>query len=74
MGKIELTKEEIGVIELQLAEKIDIETATEEQKVLLMGVIDRAESLMDELNAYEELDGNLIEWYYNKYKEQIKKV
>ena len=70
MTKIELTKEEIEVIELQLAEKIDIETATEDQKVLLMGVIDRAEALMDELNAYDELDDDLIKWYYDKYKAQ----
>ena len=70
MGKIELSQEEIDVIELQLAEKIDIDTATEEQKVLLMGVIDRADALMAELNAYDELDDNLIKWFYDKYKSQ----
>ena len=62
MAKIELTKEEIEVIELQLAEKIDIDTATEEQKVLLMGVIDRADELMDEMDANDELDDNLIKY------------
>ena len=70
MTNIVLTKDEVAVIELQLAEKIDIDTVTEEQKVLLMGIIERAEALMDELNAYEELDDNLIAWYYNKYKSQ----
>lgn len=65
-----LTDDEIKVIELQLAEKIEIATATEEQKVLLMGVIDRAEDLMRELDAYDELDDDLIAWYYNKYKAQ----
>lgn len=71
MEKIELTKGEIEIVELFLAEKIDIETvATDEQKELLMGVVDRAEALMEELNAYDELDDNLVGWYYNKYKQQ----
>ena len=71
MAKIELTEKEIEVVELFLAEKVDIETvATDEQKELLMGVTDRAEALMDELNAYDELDDNLIKWYYDKYKAQ----
>lgn len=25
---------------------------------------------MDELNAYDELEDDLIEWFYNKYKAQ----
>lgn len=70
MERIELTQKEIEVIGLQLARKIDISTATDEQKVLLMGVIDRAEALMDELDAYDELDDDLIRWYYDKYKQQ----
>lgn len=71
MAKIELSQKEIEIIELFIAEKVDIETvATEEQKELLMGVIDKADALMEELNAYEELDGNLVKWYYDKYKAQ----
>lgn len=71
MAKIELSQKEIEIIELFIAEKVDIETvATEEQKELLMGVIDKADALMAELNAYEELDGNLVKWYYDKYKAQ----
>ena len=68
MEKIVLTEKEIEIIDLFLAEKIDIETvATDEQKELLMGVTDRAEALMEELDAYDELDDNLIKWYYDKY-------
>ncbi len=71
MEKIVLTEKEIEVIDLFLAEKVDIETvATDEQKELLMGVTDRAEALMEELDAYDELDDNLIKWYYDKYKAQ----
>lgn len=71
MEKIVLTEKEIEIIDLFLAEKVDIETvATDEQKELLMGVTDRAETLMEELDAYDELDDNLIKWYYDKYKAQ----
>lgn len=70
MERIELTPKEVEVIELQLAGKVGIFTATDEQKVLLMGVIDRAEALMSELDAYDELDDSLIRWYYDKYKQQ----
>lgn len=71
MEKIVLTEKEIEIIDLFLAEKVDIETvATDEQKELLMGVTDRAEALMEELDAYDELDDNLIKWYYDKYKAQ----
>ena len=71
MEKITLTEKEIEIIDLFLAEKIDIESvATDEQKEWLMGVTDRAEALMEELNAYDELDDNLIKWYYEKYKAQ----
>ena len=71
MDKIVLTEKEIEIIDLFLAEKVDIETvATDEQKELLMGVTDRAEALMEELDAYDELDDNLIKWYYDKYKAQ----
>ena len=70
MEAIELTREEIEVVELQLAGKININNPTEKQKQLLMGVIDRADELMAKLDAYDELDGDLIRWYYEKYKSQ----
>lgn len=77
MGKIELSAAEIKVIKQQLNGQIEIWSATEEQKVLLMGVIDKADALMDELDASDDLDdymeGGLIEWFYDKYKEQAKR-
>jgi hypothetical protein len=36
----------------------------------LGGVIDRAIDLMHELEAYDDANGRLIEWYWDKYKEQ----
>lgn len=73
MKKIELTEKEIEVIRQQLNGEIEVHSATEEQQQLLMGVIDKANDLMDEEDAYDELEaqGNdLIDWYWKKYQEQ----
>lgn len=70
MNKIELTAEEIQVIEQQLNGEIEVWSATDEQQRILTKVTSQAEDLMDELDAYDELDGDLIAWYYGKYKAQ----
>lgn len=70
MKKIELTADEIKVIEQQLNGEIEVWSATDEQQEILTKVINDAEALMDELDAYDELDGDLIQWYYDKYKAQ----
>ena len=74
MKKIELSADEIKVIKQQLNGEIEVWHATDEQKELLMGVIDKADALMDELDAYDDLDhymeGGLIAWFYDKYKAQ----
>ena len=68
MSKIELTEDEKVVIEMQLRGDIGAFTATPEQQQLLMGVIDKAEALMDETG--EEPGDDLIAWFYEKYKTQ----
>ncbi len=73
MKKIVLTEKEIEVIQQQLNGEIEVHSATEEQQQLLMGVIDKANDLLDEEDAYEELEaqGNdLIDWYWKKYQAQ----
>ena len=70
MKKIELTSDEIKVIEQQLNGEIEVWSATDEQQEILTKVTNDAEALMDELDAYDELDGDLIQWYYDKYKAQ----
>lgn len=74
MKKIELSADEIKVIKQQLNGEIEVWHATDEQKKLLMGVIDKADALMDKLDAYDDLDnymeGGLIAWFYDKYKAQ----
>lgn len=73
MKKIELTEKEIEVIHQQLNGEIEVHSATEEQQQLLMGVIDKANDLLDEEDAYDELEaqGNdLIDWYWKKCQAQ----
>jgi len=72
MDKIELSEKEIQVIKDQLNGDIDGWTATEEQQKLLTGVINKAEALMDELNAYDDDFDDLIQWFWDKYQRQNK--
>ena len=68
MEKIVLSDDEKVVIEMQLRGEIEIDTATEDQQQLLMGVINKAEKLMDETD--EDPGDDLIAWFYEKYKSQ----
>ena len=65
-----MTADDIKVIEQQLNGEIEVWSATDEQQEILTKVTNDAEALMDELDAYDELDGDLIQWYYDKYKAQ----
>ena len=69
MHKIELTDEELNVLRKKLKGGLGV-FANDKARTLLMSVIDKAEKLMEELDAYDELDGDLLYWFYEKYKEQ----
>lgn len=74
MTKIELSADEVKVIEQQLNGEIEMWTATDEQQKLLTSVIDKASALMREMDAYDDLDNymedGLVGWFYDKYKAQ----
>lgn len=70
MKKIELSAAEIKAIKQQLNGEIEVWSATEEQQKHLTSVIDKAESLLDELDAYDEMGDDMILWFWNKYKAQ----
>ena len=73
MKRIVLSADEIKVIDQQLNGEIEVWSATDEQQRILTGVVEKAENLLDELDAYEELEnegGDLIAWFYRKYQEQ----
>lgn len=70
MKKIELSADEIKTIKQQLNGEIEVWNATEEQQKHLTSVIDKAEALLDELDAYDEMGDDMILWFWNKYKAQ----
>lgn len=69
METIILNEKEIEVIKAQLNGEIEIWTSEEIENVL-GGVIDKAESLMHKLEAYDDANGRLIEWYWEMYNKQ----
>lgn len=70
MDKIEITPAEKQVIEKQLKGDLNPFFINDTERELIDGVIDKASALMAELDAYDELDGDLVKWYYDKYKAQ----
>ena len=74
MKKIMLSTDEIEVINQYLKGEIEVWNATDEQQKLLGGVIDKADALLEELDAYDELqkvpNADLVIWYFEKYKAQ----
>jgi len=72
MSKIELTQEEIDLIQKYLNGELGMFSATEEEQGIFIPVIDKAEALMFELNAAEEIGTDLIKWFWKKHKKQNK--
>ena len=66
---ITLTAEETALIEKFLNREID--NPAEEDAEMMNNIKDKAFALMDELGTTEdEFNGNLIQWFYDKYKAQ----
>lgn len=66
MEKIILSEREIEFINKHLKGEIDVHSATEEEQQVLGALIDRANDLMDELDAYDEIDKpnfDLLGWF-----------
>ena len=70
MSKIELNDDEIKIIEKEQRGDFDPFDCTEEEKKLFSSVMDKAQALMDELEAYEESGDDVVKWFYEKYKSQ----
>ena len=71
-GKIILSDEQIRVIEKHLRGEINALDGTDEEKKVLAEIIDAANDLCEELDAYDKVKNSFVEWYYNKYKAQQK--
>ena len=71
-AKIELTEREIEVIKMQLDGKLELFTGQDDEMDIICEIVVRANKLMDDLDASDELDDDLILWYWNKYQNQEK--
>lgn len=69
MKKIILSEKEIELIKAQLKGKVEV-WADDETQEILGGVIDKAEALMIEEDAFDEIGADLIAWYWKKYQAQ----
>lgn len=68
--KIELSELELAMLKRNLNGDFFPPEQTDEENKAFARVIDKADKLMEELDAYDELGNSLMEWFYNKYKAQ----
>jgi hypothetical protein len=72
MAKVELTQAEIALIDKHLSGEYNPFFAPVEEQTMLNSIIERAEALEEELNAYDETtETDLLKWYKQKYDEQL---
>ena len=67
---IELTKEEARLLKKYQRGEFQHFTAPEEEQQIFSGVIDKAEKLCDEMEAWDEVEGDLISWFAKYVDEQ----
>ena len=70
MNKIELTEKQLEVLQKHLNGEYDPFFAPEEQQLAFNEVINKAESLMFELDAVDDIGDDLMLWFWGKYQEQ----
>ena len=68
--KIILTDEEKAVIDKQLKGELNAFFMEDREREIIDKVIDDANALMTELDAFDEMGDDLVKWYYDKYKAQ----
>ena len=72
--KIDITEREIEVIHLQLDGKLELFTGQDEEMEVICNIVKRADKLMHETNAYDDVGDDLVEWYWNLYQDQEKEI
>ena len=68
-----LTDMEERMLQQNINGEFDPMTATMEEAAATNRIIEMADNLMESLDAYNELDGNLMVWFDNKLKAQSSK-
>lgn len=70
MDKIELKDTQKAVIQKYLEGEYSPFFSEEAEQAAMNEVIDMANDLMDELEAYDDAGEDLIRWFWGKYQEQ----
>lgn len=68
-----LTGIEKRMLQLNVTREFEPMGATEEEAAATNRIIEMADNLMESLDAYNELDGDLMVWFDNKLKAQSSK-
>ena len=69
-GPVNQEGRDVNVIEKQLKGELNTFFMEDREREIIDKVIDDANALMTELDAFDELEDNLVKWYYDKYKAQ----
>ncbi len=69
-AKIELTEAEKEVIQKYFNGEITAFGTSEEDMQTMKGVINKAEDLMHEKEAYDDAQEDMIKWYWELYQQQ----
>lgn len=62
----ELTEKEKEVLKKYLDGEFDHFTCSDDERIAMTSVIDKADKLVEELNAYNEIGDDLIRWFNGK--------
>lgn len=70
MNKIVLNEKQKAVLKKQIDGEYSPFFSANEEQLLLNEVIDMANDLMDELEAYDEAGDDLMIWFWEQYQNQ----
>ena len=65
-----MSAKDVDVLMRQIRGEIDGWMVSDEERDIIIKIVNDAEALMAELDAYDELGQSLMAWYYRKYREQ----
>ena len=69
---ISLTQEELGLLKKYVNEGEDFVNVTDEHiQQVYTSIIDKADELQEQLDAYDESTPDLLVWFYKKYNEKV---
>lgn len=65
-----LNETELALLKKDIAGEFFPPEATDEERKIYAKVIDKADALCEELDAYDEIGNSLMEWYLKQYEAQ----